>query len=347
MDFSSSRIVRLNADMFPITGFEQEQYDRHGITPLPVEVQSRDELIEVVADADAVMVVSQSLPTEVVNAMKKCRVICRLGTGTDKIDVATVTQRGIVLANLPDFCVEEQADHAFALLLAVARKLNEMRHCTLAGRYHEGRQQSRSLRRLPGRTLGLVGFGGSARAMARRATGFGMRTLATRRNMAAVDPEAESLGVQMVSLEQLLAESDFVSLHLPLNDQTRHLLDKPALLKMKAGSVLINTARGAIVDEDALAEVLESGHLSGAGLDTFAVVDMHEPQPQPPEHPLFGMDNVICTPHVAAFSIDSSREVGHGSVANLVAVLSGTWPPGDRIVNPGVTPRWPLTPGTK
>ena len=342
MDFSNFKIVRLNADLFPITGFEQEKYDEHRITPVPVEVDSPKDLIECIRDADAVMVVSHSFAAEAIRAMQRCRVICRLGAGTDKIDVATATERGIVVANVPDFCFEEQADHAFALLLAVARKLNEMRNCMLEGRYHDGRQQCRTLRRLPGRTLGLVGFGGSGRAMARRAAGFGMRVLATRRNMSAVDPEAESLSVQMVQLEHLLAESDFVSLHLPLNDETWNLFNKDTIARMKPGSILINTARGAIVDEDALADALAAGHLAGAGLDTFAVVDVHQPQPERTTHRLFQIDNVVFTPHVAAFSVDSSREVGFGSVANLIAVLSGRWPRPDRIVNPQVKPRQPL-----
>ena len=118
-----------------------------------------------------------------------------------------------------------------------------------------------------------------------------------------------------MELEPLLAESDFVSLHLPLNDQTRHLFDENSLSKMKQGSILINTARGAIVDEDALADALDAGHLAGAGLDTFELVDVHHPHPLSPTHRLFEMDNVAFTPHVAAFSVDSSRDVGYGSVA--------------------------------
>ena len=342
MDFSAFKVVRLNAELFPITSFEQEKYDENGITPVCVEVQSLNELVERVRDADAVIVVSQSLPTDVVNAMQNCRVICRLGTGTDKIDVDAATEHGIVVANVPDFCAEEQADHAFALLLAVARKLNQMRICMQEGRYHDGRQQCRPLRRLPGRTLGLVGFGGSARAMARRAAGFGMRVLATRRNISAVDPEADSLNVEIVELETILAESDFVSLHLPLNNRTHHFFDRATLTKMKPGSVLINTARGAIVDEDALADLLDADHLAGAGLDTFAVIDVHQPQPPLPTHRLFQMDNVVFTPHVAAFSVDSSCEVGYGSVANLTAVLSGRWPNQRHIVNPDVKPGHPL-----
>jgi len=343
MDFSTFTIVRLNAELFPITSFEQQKYNEYGMTPVAVEVHAHEELVEHVRDADAVMVVSQTLPADVINAMQRCRVICRLGAGTDKIDVTAATEYGIVVANVPDFCVEEQADHAFALLLAVARRLNEMRRCMLDARYHDGREQSRPLRRLPGRTLGLVGFGRSAKAMARRAAGFGLRVLATRRNMSAVDPEAQALRVQMMQLEQLLAESDFVSLHLSLNDATHRLFDRETLLNMKPGSILINTARGAIVDEDALADMLETGHLTGAGLDTFDVVDVHQSHPERPTHRLFQMGNVVFTPHVAAFSVDSSTEVGYGSVANLSAVLSGRWPIADRIVNPHVEPRHQLS----
>lgn len=334
MDLSSLKVVRLNARLFPVTAFEKQKYDEHGITPVLVEADSRSELLSAVSDAVGVMVVSQALPGEVVSAMAQCRVICRLGAGTDKIDVSAATSRGIVVANVPDFCFEEQADHAFALLLAVARKLNEMRRCMLDSEFREGRELSRPLRRLPGRTIGLIGFGGSAKAMARRAAGFGMRILATRKNMSRKDAVADALGVRMVPLGELLAESDFVSLHLPLNKATVHLLDASRLRQMKPGSVLINTARGAIVDEDALADLLEDGHLAGAGLDTFAVVDLHNPEAQLPEHRLFQMERVVLTPHVAAFSVDSSREVGFGSVENLVAVLSGQWPRQDRIVNP-------------
>ena len=342
MDLSTCNVVRLNAHLFPIMEFEQEKYDEHGITPVAIEVRSPEELVARVKDADAVMVVSQSLPGDVVKAMCRCRVICRLGAGCDKIDLAAATENGIVVANVPDFCVEEQADHAFALLLALARKLNPMRNRMLDGRYHEARQQSRPLRRLPELTLGLVGFGRSAKAMASRAAGFGMRILANRRQMAVADPDARALGVELVPLETLLAESDFVSLHLPLNDHTKKLFDKQRLLQMKPGAALINTSRGAIVDEDALTAVLETQHLAGAGLDTFDAINVHESAPEPPQHALLQMENVVFTPHVAAFSVDSSRDVGYGSVANLVAVLSGRWPQADRIVNAAVQPRRPL-----
>ena len=342
MDLSQFKVVRLNAELFPISTFEREMYNEHGIRPEEVEVQSSAQLAEHVRDADAVMVVSQSLPADVIGRMDRCRVICRLGAGTDKIDVDAATKFGIVVANVPDFCVEEQADHAFALLMAGARRLNQMRSCMLEGRYLESRDLGRSLRRLPGRTLGLVGFGGSAKAMARRAQGFGLNVLATRKRLSVVDPDGRSLQVRFVTLGELLAESDFVSLHLPLNSSTRHLFDQHTLSKMKPGSFLINTSRGAIVDEDALADSLETGHLAGAGLDTFDVVDVHDSRAVRPTHRLFQMERVVFTPHVAAFSVDSSRQVGVGSVTNLVAVITRRWPPADRIVNPAVRPRQPL-----
>jgi D-3-phosphoglycerate dehydrogenase / 2-oxoglutarate reductase len=338
----AARVLRLNAESFPITSFEREQYAAHQIAPAPMEADSLAELLEGVRDADAVLVVAQALPAEAIDAMRRCRVICRLGAGVDKIDLPAATRQGIVVTNTPTFCVEEQADHAFALLLAAARRLNAMRRCMQEGRYLEGRELSRPLRRLPGRTLGIVGFGGSGRAMARRATGFALRVLATRGDMTRVDPEAERLAVRMVTLPALLAESDFVSLHLPLNPRTQGMFDRQTLARMKSGGVLINTARGGLVDEDALADLLESGHLAAAGLDTFSVVDVHAQRPQPPAHRLFQMENVVFTPHVAAFSLDSSREVADGAVANLVAVLSGRWPPRACVVNPEVTPRSPL-----
>ena len=342
MDLSSHKVLRLNAELFPITPFEQQKYDEQGITVAAVEVRSREELLVAVQDADAVMVVSEALPAQVVRAMRRCRVICRLGAGTDKIDVAAATDCGIVVANVPDFCAAEQADHAMALLLAVARRLTPLRRQMLDGRYDDARRDCRHLRRLSECALGLVGFGLSAKEMARRAAGFGMRVLATRRNLSLDDPDVSALGVQLVPLETLLQQADFVSLHLPLDDDTRNLFDKPLLMKMKPGSVLINTSRGAIVDEGALVDVLRGGQLAGAGIDTFAAIDVHRSGREAPRHPLLEMENVIFTPHVAAFSVDSSRDVGYGSVANLIAVLSGHWPPPNRIVNPEVQPREPL-----
>jgi phosphoglycerate dehydrogenase-like enzyme len=149
--------------------------------------------------------------------------------------------------------------------------------------------------------------------------------------------------VKIVDLNTLLSESDFVSLHLPLNQETYHLLDAAAIQKMKPGAFLINTARGAIVDEYALAEALRQGRLGGAGLDTFEYIDPFSGVEIPPDHPLLHLENVILTPHVAALSAEGMREVSKKGIENVAYVLHGHWPPAERIVNSGVIPRFPLT----
>ena len=209
------------------------------------------------------------------------------------------------------------------MLLALVRKLPQMRAALLAGQWTGSRTQCRSIHRLAGRVLGLVGFGRSARAVARRAVGFGLRLLATRKRLGVASEEAERLGVEMVELDQLLARSDYVSLHLPLNEKTYHLLNANRLASMKSDAFLINTSRGALVDEAALVTALRKGRLAGAGLDTFEQIDVHTEDELPPNHPLLQFDNVIFTPHVAA-------------------VLAGRWPPRDCVVNPDVIPRFEL-----
>ncbi|GAG60550.1 unnamed protein product [marine sediment metagenome] len=170
-----------------------------------------------------------------------------------------------------------------------------------------------------------------------------MRLLATRRNRSLHDPEVDLLNVKLTDFNTVLRESDFISLHVPLNDETRGMIGPKELAMMKPGSALINTSRGALVDEKAMAESIRSGHLTGAGLDTFRDIDVHaSEEDQRPEHPLLELRTVALTPHVAAFSVESAREVGVGAVENVASVLSGQWPRRDRIVNPDVIPRFNL-----
>lgn len=340
-DLSSMHVVRLNAEMFPPSEFELEAYARHGLRPRIVEATG-EEILRVAADCDGLLVVSEALPAELIERLTRCRVLSRIGAGTDKIHEPTATRQGIVITNVPDFCAEEQADHTMALLLSVARKLTEMRERMLAGEWNAARAACRPLHRLRDRVLGLVGFGLSARGVAERARGFGLRILATRRNPSAGSGVAQALGVEMTDLDTLLRESDYVSLHLPLNEATRGMFSAEVLARMKPGSVLINTSRGALVDESALADAVKRGHLAGAGLDTFHDIQVHVPSSDPPQHPLLTSHDIVFTPHVAAFSVESSRDVGWGAVNNLAAVLTDHWPPAERIVNPSVIPRQPL-----
>ncbi|MCX6030848.1 MAG: C-terminal binding protein [Chloroflexi bacterium] len=339
-----ARVVRLNARLFPIIPYETAQFERFGVSLIPVEAYTPDEMIPLVTDADAVCVVSASMPAVVMESLRRCRVIARYGIGTDKLAVDAATRRGVVVANVPEFCNEEMGDHAMALLLAVARKLPQMSEAFADGAWSRARDVGWTFRRLRGRTLGLVGFGNSAIALARRAKACGLNLLVTRRNMLAHDPVAEALGVTLVDLETLLRESDYVSLHLPLSKATYHMLDDARLRLMKPGAVLINVARGALVDEDALAAALREGRLSGAGIDTWEHVNIFADVEEPPRHPLAKIESVVCTPHVAALSVEAKEEVSKGSAENLASVLSGHWPRPDHVVNPDVVPLVPLAP---
>ncbi len=336
------RIVRLNATLFPVGEIEAALCEKYHLRPVEVEANSPEEIIPHVADCDALFAVSVSLPDTVVSRLSRCRVISRLGTGTDKIDVEMATRMGILVTNVPYFCVEEQADHTMALLLALARQLPQMARAMEAGAWSQSKRQARSNQRLSTQTLGLIGFGNSAKATAMRARGFGMRVIATRRNMKAPRHEADKLGVEMVSLDTLLAESDYVSLHVPLDSHTHHMLAEAELRKMKQGAYLINTSRGALVDETALVKFLREGRLNGAGLDTFEGINPFTEDESRPDHPLLELDNVVLTPHVGAASVQAAQDVSRGGVQNVVSVLSGHLPLRENIVNPSVTPRLPL-----
>jgi D-3-phosphoglycerate dehydrogenase len=336
------QVVRLNSKLSPVGDFEAELWRTHGLEVTQAEASTPEEILQHVADCDALFAVGVLLPAAVIENLSRCRVLSRLGAGTDKIDVAAATRKGILVTNVPEFCVQEQADHTMALLLALERKLPQMARVTAAGSWDESRSLSRSNQRLSTRVLGLIGFGYSAKAVARRALGFGMRVIATRRDMGASRAEADALHVEMVDLDTVLAESDYVSLHLPLTKGTYHLLDEEKLSKMKSDAYFINTSRGAIVDEMALVECLRQGKIAGAGLDTFEHIDPFTVVEAPPDHPFVSMENVVLTPHVAAYSEQAFEDVNRGGIGNLASVLKGCWPPAENVVNREVVPRFPL-----
>src|SRR5262249_34273850 len=239
--------VRLNMVTYPVEPAEREDLARVGAEFVAVEAQKPEEIVAAAADCDALLVVSAYVPGTVIEKLTKCRVLARLGAGTDRVDIATATRCGIVVSNVPDFCLHEQAEHTLALLLAFARRLPDaaeaMRRGDWSVRHHPG------VHRIAGRTLGLVGFGASARMVAHKASGLGLRLLAWARSPAKYRGEADRLNVELVELDRLLAEADFVSIHLPLTPETHHLIDARRLALMKTTAVLINTARGAVVDE--------------------------------------------------------------------------------------------------
>lgn len=336
---SSFKIVRLTAPIFHTTDVEMAAFAERGLSVTVVDAEDPDAIIPHVADADIVTLIGTKLPTKVVEAMPRCRAIARMGAGTDKIDVARATELGIVVANTPYFCVEEQADHAMVMLLSLARRLTQSQNGMAEGDLVRARRGVNNSQRISTTTLGLVGFGRSAVHMARRARGFGMRVLATRRNRNAPTDEADALGIEMIDLETVLRESDFVSLHLPLSSATHHLFDAGMLAKMKPTAFLINTSRGGLTDEDALADAIRSGRLAGAGIDTYEAIDIFVDGIPPRLHPLTGLENVILTPHVASGSVQAAVDIRLTAIDNIVDILSGYWPLEENIVNPGVMPR--------
>src|SRR5688572_11373802 len=321
--------VRLNATTYPVEPDEHGQLTRAGSTFIELESVQPDEVLAAARDCDALLVVSAYVPGELVKQLTRCRVIARLGAGTDRIDVAAATRCGIIVTNVPDFCVNEQAEHTLALLLAWVRRLpymfDAMRRGEWTARHHPG------VHRLAGQTLGLVGFGTSAQGVASRAAPFGLKVVAWARNPAKYRETAERLGVRLVSFDRVLAEADFVSIHLPLTRETHGLVGPAELTKMKPTAVLINTARGAIVDEAALVSALQSGQLAGAALDVFDGIDVFALPGPPPRHPLLEMENVLCTPHCAGSSVESSRDSKVRGARNAALVLQGQMPP--HIVN--------------
>jgi D-3-phosphoglycerate dehydrogenase len=336
------KIVRLTAPIFQPSEKELAAFAAAGLTVTVVDAEAPDEMIPLVQDADIVTLIGTKLPAAVIEAMPNCRAISRQGTGTDKIAVDRATELGIVVTNTPYFCVEEQADHTMAMILNLARKIKVSENAMAEGDVMRARRAVGTNQRMSTTTLGLVGFGRSAVHTARRARGFGMRVLATRSNRSAPTTEADALGVTMTDLATILRESDYVSLHLPLNAATYHLIDDTALRQMKPTACLINTSRGALVDEAALYTALQEGRLAGAGIDTYEQIDIFAERLPPRLHPLTGLENVILTPHVAAGSVQAGEDIYMTAIANITAILQGFWPLAENIVNPTVTPRVPL-----
>lgn len=278
-------------------------------------------LAELARDCDAILTNWVKVPESVIAATPKCQIICRLGIGLDNIDVAAATNRNIPVTNVPDYCLVEVAEHALALVLALARKVAFYHHETKQLRY--ALQAGPTLRRIEGQTLGIVGLGNIGRKLAEKAVPLGLRIVATTRNRRQPLPD-----VRLVGLDELLAESDYVSLHLPLTAETKHLIGAAQLAQMKPSAYLINTARGGLTDSAALARALSEGRLSGAALD------VQDPEPPNLAQPPYNDPRVIVTPHAAFVSQESLANLRERVARQVVDRLQGRRP--EHVVN-GVT----------
>jgi D-3-phosphoglycerate dehydrogenase len=277
---------------------------------------SADDILAVARDADAILVTYAKLPGELLRQLTRCKAIGRFGLGVDNIDLPAAAELGITVTYVPDYCMHEVSDHAMALLLALARKIPLSNALVQAGRWEMPAVVP--IHRLAGRVLGLVGFGNIPRVLAPKAKAFALRVVAHDPYAA---PEAlAAAGVESMSFEKLLEISDFVSIHAPLTPATRGLFNAEVLSKMKRGALLINTARGPLLDEDALVAALDEGRLGGAALDVVAV------EPLPKDSRLIGRDNVILTPHTAFYSVEALAELQSKCAADVARVLSGETP---------------------
>ena len=303
---------------------------RVGADLILAESGSEEELLRLVPEADAILTCWAQVPTSVVRAGARLQVIGRYGIGVDNIAVDEATRRGIIVTNVPAYCLDEVSDHAMALILACARKI-----CHFDTLVHEGDWEIASgkpLFRLRGQTLGIIGFGKIGRTLVPKAQAFGLRVLV---NDPYVGEDAvAACGCELVELGVLLNQADFISIHVPLTEATRGLIDESRLRQMKPTAFIINTARGAIIEQDALVDAIEQGRIAGAALDVFV------PERLRADHPLLKMPNVITTPHVAFYSEESVQDLEVLAAENVAAVLSGRRPAA--VVNPEVLdlPRW-------
>ena len=279
-------------------------------------------LRQVAAEADALLNCYARLSPELLRSLRRCRVIARYGIGVDTVPLDVASEVGIMVTNVPDYCIDEVSDHALALLLNLARGIGRATLSTRAGAWDIGVVQP--LYRLRGRTLAILGFGRIGRALAAKARPLGLRLIAVDAYVPAEQVRAE--GVEPVDLRSALEQADLVSVHVPLTDETRHLIDAERLSWMKPTAVLVNTSRGGVVDTAALTDALRAGRLAGAGLDVL------EPEPPPADLALRQMPNVLLTPHIAFYSEEAQRELQRRAAEEVARVLRGEQP--RSLVNP-------------
>jgi D-3-phosphoglycerate dehydrogenase / 2-oxoglutarate reductase len=295
---------------------EKAVFEQAGIEFVAVQCRTEEEVIEAAKDADGLLNQYAPISRRVIESLPHLKVVSRYGIGVDTVDIPAATENGVIVANVTDYCLEEVSDHAAALILSAARKVVVLNQAVKNRNWNYN--VGVPIFRLRGRTLGLVGFGNIPQVVAKKLGQFGL-------NIVAFDPfvspeVADSLGVKLVSLEELCQVSDIISVHAPLNQHTRGMIKESHFQLMKPETFIVNTARGPIIDEQALIGALQSGKIAGAALDVV------EKEPIDLTSPLLDMDNVILNPHVAWYSEESQQELQRKAAQNVADVLSGFFP---------------------
>ncbi|MGA2763358.1 MAG: C-terminal binding protein [Spirochaetia bacterium] len=280
-------------------------------------LSSEEEALRLLPSADGIFVNLFPLNRRIIESLARCRVISRYGVGYDNVDVEAATRKGIWVARVPDYCFEDVSDHALGLLLGCVRKIAYKDRLVREGKWNLTKVQP--CHRIAGRTLGLIGFGAIARCLLHKVSGFGLARVLT------YDPyvdsaEAKKAGAISVDLSTLVGESDYISVHAPLSPETKGLIGEKEVGLMKPSAIIINTSRGPVVDEGAIATALREGRIAAAGLDVFGV------EPLPPSSPLRGLDNVILSDHTGWYSEESVGELKTKAAKNVALVLTGGKP---------------------
>jgi len=310
-----SLLVAVADSVFPNLDLARAVVSRAGAELRLASQPTPEGIVAAARESDALLVTYAKINADMIREMKKCKIISRFGIGVDNVDIEAATRQGIVVTKVPDYCIDEVSDHAMALLLSLVRKIPFS-----SARAHAGRWEMPAvtpIHRLRGTVLGLVGFGRIPQLVAPKAQAFGIRVVA-------YDPYVpkavmDKAGVGQVEFAELLKISDYISIHSPLLPETHHLFSTDAFRQMKPGAVIVNTSRGPVVDEAALARALDAKQIAGAALDVME-------QEPPVNSPLFGRDNVILTPHTSFYSVESLEELQTKAAEEVVRVLSGQPP---------------------
>lgn len=283
-----------------------------------LNARTPQELFPQVADADGLIVQWVQITRDVIERLTRCKVISRYGIGVDMVDLAAAGQRGIMVCNTPDYCIEEVSAHTIGFVLMLNRHIPAQHTFVRAGQWGAGPVPGGPPARLSSQTLGVIGMGNIGRAVVEKARCLGLRVLAFDPYLS---PEPFALaGAERVTLDDLIAHSDYISLHCPLTDETRNLIGAAQFARMKPTACLINMARGPIVDQAALYEALTSGQIAGAALDVLAK------EPPDPNDPLLRLENVIFTPHTSSWSAESSIQLRRSTARNVIDVFQGRTP---------------------
>jgi D-3-phosphoglycerate dehydrogenase / 2-oxoglutarate reductase len=326
----SARTVLITDYTWPSLDPEAAVLRRADAELLVAQTGDEDELLDLVVDADAILTCFAQVTDRVVDAGQGLQVIGRYGIGVDNIDVGQATRRGIPVTNVPAYCIDEVAEHTLAMALGLARNIGTYDRSVRDGDW--SLIQGRPLHRVAGQTLGIVGFGKIGQALGRKAAALGLEVLA--HDPLLTDAAIAAAGAEAGDLPTVVSRADFLSVHVPLSEATRGLIDDRLLRSMKPTAFVINTARGGIIDQDALVAALDNGWIAGAALDVFV------PERPAPDHPLLTRPNLIVSPHVAFYSEESVHDLEVLAAENVADILTGRRP--RWVVNPEVLalPRW-------